>query len=357
MDPDPLVRSSFWTIAFGLTTTWVSQLGVTQTSIQRFLAVPNIQYARRSVWIFACGLIIIKSLSCFTGLLIYARYEICDPITTGMIDQVDQILPYYVMDIAAKIPGLPGLFIAGIFSAALSSMSSSLNTIAGTIYEDFLRPKYPDASEKFASNVMKLLVVVIGMIQLSLVFVCEHLGAIFTMNLSISGITTGTLLGIFTMGMCLRRANTTGVIAGAISSMIFVFMIILGAQSLPKTGHLEYRTDGCDADQFNSTLFSSDTTPAPENDPTDAIPWIFKLSMMYYSFIGFVVVLAVGYPISILTGGNSGNEIDEILLTPLCRSKEYKQKRKQDTRAEIYFARMKQTQSSAKLLDKETIEA
>ena len=35
------------------------------------------------------------------------------------ITRVDQLLAHYVMDIATSIPGLPGLFIAGVFSAAL----------------------------------------------------------------------------------------------------------------------------------------------------------------------------------------------------------------------------------------------
>jgi hypothetical protein len=35
------------------------------------------------------------------------------------ISRSDQLLAYYVMDIASAIPGLPGLFMAGIFSASL----------------------------------------------------------------------------------------------------------------------------------------------------------------------------------------------------------------------------------------------
>lgn len=58
-----------------------------------------------------------------------------------------QILPYYVVEVAGSIPGISGLFIAGIFSAALSTMSASLNTVAGTIYEDFIKQRYVNFSD------------------------------------------------------------------------------------------------------------------------------------------------------------------------------------------------------------------
>lgn len=73
----------------------------------------------RSVLIFGLGTAITKSLSCFTGLIMFAKYSECDPISTGNIKRSDQLLPYYVLDIAKNLPGLPGLFIAGVFSTAL----------------------------------------------------------------------------------------------------------------------------------------------------------------------------------------------------------------------------------------------
>lgn len=49
----------------------------------------------------------------------YAKYSNCDPFMTAAIKRKDELLPYYVMDVAGGIPGLPGLFIAGIVCAAL----------------------------------------------------------------------------------------------------------------------------------------------------------------------------------------------------------------------------------------------
>lgn len=45
----------------------------------------------RSVWIFTAGLIVVKSLCCFTGLIMYAQYETCDPITTKAVEKNDQV--------------------------------------------------------------------------------------------------------------------------------------------------------------------------------------------------------------------------------------------------------------------------
>lgn len=49
----------------------------------------------------------------------YAKYSDCDPFTTGEVNRNDELLPYYVTDVAGNVPGLPGLFIAGVVSAGL----------------------------------------------------------------------------------------------------------------------------------------------------------------------------------------------------------------------------------------------
>lgn len=90
---------------------------------------------------FGIGHTLIKLFSVYNGLLIFGKYETCDPVSDGRVEKPDQIFAYYVMDVARQIPGLTGLFVAGVFSAALSSMSSCLNTLAGTLYYDFMKPR------------------------------------------------------------------------------------------------------------------------------------------------------------------------------------------------------------------------
>lgn len=79
----------------------------------------NIILNFRAILIFLIGVIVVKTVSVITGLIMFSKYAGCDPLTTGSINRPDQLLPYYVMDVAGHILGLPGLFIAGVFCAAL----------------------------------------------------------------------------------------------------------------------------------------------------------------------------------------------------------------------------------------------
>lgn len=52
-------------------------------------------------------------------MLVFASYFGCDPLTSGRIHADDQLLPLFVMETVGHLRGVPGLFIAGVFGAAL----------------------------------------------------------------------------------------------------------------------------------------------------------------------------------------------------------------------------------------------
>lgn len=63
------------------------------------------------------------TLCVFSGILVYGTYAKCDPLSAGRITRDDQLLPLYVMETVGQTRGLPGLFIAGVFGAALRLQS------------------------------------------------------------------------------------------------------------------------------------------------------------------------------------------------------------------------------------------
>ena len=50
-----------------------------------------------------------------------------------------QLMPIYVVDSLKNIPGLAGLFVAGIFSGSLSTVSSAVNSLAAVTLEDYVK--------------------------------------------------------------------------------------------------------------------------------------------------------------------------------------------------------------------------
>lgn len=84
-----------------------------------------------------------------------------------------------------------------------------MNSLSGTIYEDFVSRYMPkNITEKQVSNILKLIVVIIGVIATSLVLVVEHLGGILPLSIAVSGVTSGPLLGLFALGMLFPSANS-----------------------------------------------------------------------------------------------------------------------------------------------------
>ncbi|GAB0087704.1 hypothetical protein DMENIID0001_020430 [Sergentomyia squamirostris] len=109
------------------------------------------------------------------------------------------------------------------------------------------------------------------------------------------------MLGLFTLGMLVPKANQKGAIAGTLTSFVCVAIIIYGGLYKKPDQILDLSTAGCLHD-FKSSLNSSNSEE-PEND-LPSLAWIFRISFMYYATIGIAIVYLVGWPVSLLTGGN-----------------------------------------------------
>lgn len=99
---------------------------------------------------------------------------------------------------------------------------------------------------------MKTIVVILGSILLFLVFFVEKLGQVYELSLTLSSITTGTMLGIFSMGMVCRSANNKGVISGAIISVFIVGLAMIGAENVKQQKMLPMRSDGCNITEIDA---------------------------------------------------------------------------------------------------------
>ncbi|KAJ3663250.1 hypothetical protein Zmor_007553 [Zophobas morio] len=225
-DPNPTKRDSFWTYFFGYTAHFTNYISLTQSGLQKFLALPTFRESVWSVIYVAISLSIVYTFIVFIGLLMYAQYSKCDPFTSKKIQRHEQILPYYIMDVAGHVPGVSGFFLVALFCASLSTISSSLNGIAGVIYKDFLyKFLNENIKEKTVTNILKLIVALCGIAIIGLVLIMQHLGDIIPLATSIAAMSQGPSMGMFTLGVLFPKANAEGAFYGAIGGFIFTASI------------------------------------------------------------------------------------------------------------------------------------
>uniref|UniRef100_A0AAX7VDI1 Solute carrier family 5 member 8 n=1 Tax=Astatotilapia calliptera TaxID=8154 RepID=A0AAX7VDI1_ASTCA len=270
-DINPLRRHTFWTLVFGGAFTWSSIYGTYQPQVQRYNSCKSIKHARLALFINVLGLVCTLTSSVISGLCLYSFYKNCDPWKAGQVSSPDQLLPYLVMDILADHQGLPGLFFAAVYSASLSTVSTSINAMAAVTMEDLIKPRIK-LSEK------KLLLISKGLNSDS--DICPQGG--------LCGLVTG--------------------LAAAVS----VSIIGMISPSPPEmTRPLFLSTEGCNfttGSSFNWTtplptepsLFT--TTPGQNTDDIHAVQW-HSPSYLYFCVIGGLTSVIVGIIISLLTGG------------------------------------------------------
>lgn len=118
------------------------------------------------------------------------------------------MIPRFVQDVAGQIPGMPGVFISAVFSASLSTVSASLNSKAGIIYCDLIRPmKIIRHTDRNANLTMKLIVFLLGTHCAFSIVLVEKFQSLFQMINTVSGTCVGAVLGVFTIGMLYPWVN------------------------------------------------------------------------------------------------------------------------------------------------------
>lgn len=88
-------------------------------------------------------------------------------------------------------------------------MSAGFNTIAGILYEDFISGLMPRrTTEKKASSIMKIIVVILGVLCVGVVYVIERLGTLMDMGYSLCASQNAALFTVFTLGLFFPSSNT-----------------------------------------------------------------------------------------------------------------------------------------------------
>jgi len=319
-EPDMRRRHTVWSLIIGGFFTWLSVYGINQTQVQRYLTVRKKSQAVKAIWLNVLGIGSLLLICAYAGLVVFAFYHDCDPITTRQVEKKDQLFPLFVMQVMGDYPGVPGLFVAGVFSGALSTVSSGLNSLAAVCLRDFIQGGCNiQLTERKATFLTKMLAVGFGILGYVVVFAVKYLPGVLEAALGIFGIVGGPVLGAFTLGMFFPFANSLGAFVGTFSSLIFTMWMGFG-QTVAKAAKtyqgarwspsMPVSTENCPLAWFNYTepAVKEPFTPFTHLE-------LYEVSYMWFSAVAWAWCMVVGLLFSIIKPVNH-RRLDKRLISP-----------------------------------------
>jgi len=162
----------------------------------------------RTVWATLPMFTIINILTVLVGMVVVSKYRGCSPILTQRVVTADQLFPLFVMDTMGHIPGIPGIFVAGIFSASLSTVSSTINSVTAVILEDIVKLMiWPKITEAQAVKLLKILSAAFGLVCILAATMAKSMGNIVQASMFVFGLLGAPMFGTFMFGLFFPWGN------------------------------------------------------------------------------------------------------------------------------------------------------
>ncbi|XP_070381394.1 sodium-coupled monocarboxylate transporter 2-like [Dermacentor albipictus] len=295
-DIDLTTDETVWAASVAAFPYQLLRLGLDQMITQRFLAARSLPEARMVTFIGAGLLSFFYAIGGLTALTLVFWFRDCDPVLSGSISRYDQIVPYYINTSVSAIAGVRGLFLAGVVSASISTISSIVNSHAAVLYVDIVSPSIR-VSEKATPFVVAGLAATSGTVMTLLGLAVPYAGSAARFCISLYSAASGPFAGIMILAFLFPWANARGTAMAALA----VFLI----QTWQTTGRflsrieavrMIYSVESC---PFNSTLREE---PSGTLEASEGF-LLYRLSSYWCCLLSACSTVLLGLVLSLLIGG------------------------------------------------------
>ena len=183
----------------------LQNLGIDQSYTQRYISAKDKCGAVKSVCLGS--FLYLPVTFCFVaiGTLLWAYYAgRPDTLPAEVAAVKDSVFPYFIVH--SLPPGVTGLLVAAITAAAMSTISTTLNSGATVIMEDwFLRYVRRDASERSCVAVLRASTVALGLVSVAIALAVIGVESALSTWWMLQSVLSGGMLGLFLLGWVSRR--------------------------------------------------------------------------------------------------------------------------------------------------------
>lgn len=193
--------------------------GVDQSETQRFLTTPTLRESQVAISATMITSTLYGLAVYSLGILLFVFYR-QHPDKGGFNINPDRVFPKFIVE--ELPPGVTGLVVAAVFSAAMSSMAAVLSSQSTVVLEDFYKRL---ARREVTTGHARLGIVAFGVIGTIVATQVSRLGTILVASSKLITFFGGTLVGVFLLGMLTRRANGWGAFLGALTGISGVALL------------------------------------------------------------------------------------------------------------------------------------
>ncbi len=196
-------RMSFGAVFIASFSWYVCTCGSDQIAVQRYLSTRNAKQARRA---FSINLLTGGIVNVFLGILGFALFAYYSKQPGGVTD-ADKLLPTFIVNGLPQ--GITGLVIAGLLAAAMSSLSSGLNSSCSVITVDFVeRFRKTPITGRRAVHLNQLISVLIGVVVVVLGLLVDRVpGNLLENTFRVSNLLVAPLFVLFFLSLFIKGAN------------------------------------------------------------------------------------------------------------------------------------------------------
>ena len=220
---------TFWAGLVGGLFLTAATHGTDQLMVQRYLTAKN---HRSASWALALsGIVVCGQFALFLaiGLALACFYRQFPGEVEFVGADGDRVFAHFIVNHLGR--GLVGLILAAVFAAAMSTLSSSLNSSATALIKDIYLPllkrQLSPARELWLS---RLATAGFGVLQICIALASQHIGAsVSTVGkvLAIAGFAMGPVLGLYFLAVFAKRVRQRSALAGFAAGIALLSYVAL----------------------------------------------------------------------------------------------------------------------------------
>lgn len=218
-----LTQPVFWVVAVQGLISNLSSYTSDQCVIQRYIATPDENATKRSLWFNGCMSVFAQVVFYGIGMALFAFYHTNPQAMDVTMPKGDSVLPIFMA--TEMPPWLAGLVIAAVFAATISTLSANLSSASTAVVTDFVKRFNPGISGKAQIRCGQVCTYVVGIVGIfaALTLARMESSALFdNFNKYIAMLTAG-LTGLFFMGVFMPRIKGMAAVLGLAANYFVCF--------------------------------------------------------------------------------------------------------------------------------------